>query len=634
MYKCFPLLLILVFTLLLAACQVGPAATPETPAGIQAGNVEVIVLPDGNSLYFPRQPVSDGAVMEALAEGPLSLVEGCLRIGMPDDADPGFLVLWPALSSLRVTDSGVIEVLDRNGQSVGRVGERMRLGGGAMESQEAMNRWDEMIAGLPIAGCPGPYWIAGALYPLAAVEPDEPKADVVRLGTPWADFSLRFDPTQWDITAFRDDMPDLQSLTHQTLAGGCRITPNIPVGLGEDWMTEDGQVTLGQLALQTRKFYQNGELKFVAYYGFLGSNQEGAVEVHFEDNAEACLQAAEALFATTQVTLPTPGVEPTQSVSIAINEWPGELYQTVFSIPVGEGGIQYRGAGVPEMQVTGPNALAVLADGTFLIADPVDNRVLHYDSGGGLIGAMDLSALGIANVSDIKAAGSEFYLLEISFNVAPERYRVSHLSFVAGLIAQYDIPAGYRFEDGLWGLAVGSQGELLLELGGDIHRYYQLADPTGAYTGDTAGLPAYGRLYQVNFAHSTGGLASISAGDLYVESKGTVGDALLRLLAVNPDGSLYVIREDMVDDFPVILGDVTVHYLDPHGEQQGVARFPLAEWYYPIWPNFLALGPDGNVYALLPRADTVDILRLNFYHRLDPLIPEAEEPLVRSSGTE
>ena len=127
--------------------------------------------------------------------------------------------------------------------------------------------------------------------------------DIVHLGVPWADFSLCFDPLQWEIRAFDDHWPDLQSLTHVTFFG-CRITPNIPVGLGESWTIEKTQVTLGQLDLQARYFYQNGALNFVGYYNFLNPYGDGAVEVHFVDDSADCIQAAEALFADTEVILP------------------------------------------------------------------------------------------------------------------------------------------------------------------------------------------------------------------------------------------------------------------------------------------------------------------------------------------
>jgi hypothetical protein len=45
-------------------------------------------------------------------------------------------------------------------------------------------------------------------------------------------------------------------------------------------------------------------LKFVDYYNFLNPYGDGTVEVHFVDNSDACIQAAEALFAATVVILP------------------------------------------------------------------------------------------------------------------------------------------------------------------------------------------------------------------------------------------------------------------------------------------------------------------------------------------
>jgi len=127
--------------------------------------------------------------------------------------------------------------------------------------------------------------------------------DAVHLGVPWADFSLRFDPLEWEISAFDDGRPYLQALTYKALTG-CRIIPNIPVGLGADWTIKNELVTLGQLELQKKSFYQSGTLKFVGYYNFLNPNGDGAVVVHFVDDSNTCIQAAEALFAVTVIILP------------------------------------------------------------------------------------------------------------------------------------------------------------------------------------------------------------------------------------------------------------------------------------------------------------------------------------------
>ena len=309
--------IVVTFLLVLAmtACDISPDAvgqdeTPlpltSTPAAEPIGSVDVLSLPDGSTLSFPRQPAGDGVVMEALAEGPLSLVDGCLRLRLADYPDSGYLVVWPAAVSLQVSEDGAITVLDSAGQVIGRAGETIRLGGGAMEDPAALGFWDAQIEGMPIAACPGPYWIAGQTYPLESLEPEAPPADIVHLGMPWSDFSLHFDPQVWEVTAFREDRPELQALTHQSLSGGCRLTPNVPVGLGDGWTSLDGDIVLGQLSLHTKRFFENGKLRFAVYYGFLGSPMEGAVEVHFDFVGEACLEAAEELFASTEVILPQP----------------------------------------------------------------------------------------------------------------------------------------------------------------------------------------------------------------------------------------------------------------------------------------------------------------------------------------
>lgn len=132
-----------------------------------------------------------------------------------------------------------------------------------------------------------------------------------------------------------------------------------------------------------------------------------------------------------------------------------------------------------------------------IIADPTDNRLLYYNVRGDLLAEIDLYPLNIVNVSDLFATPTELYLLEISYNVALVRFRVSRLSLDGELVAQYDIPEGHCWEDGLYGLGpVDDEGEIVLEFYGATFRYYQLADALGSSTGELNGISIYGRLYQ------------------------------------------------------------------------------------------------------------------------------------------
>ncbi|HET7009197.1 MAG TPA: hypothetical protein VFI11_00355 [Anaerolineales bacterium] len=281
-----------------------------------------------------------------------------------------------------------------------------------------------------------------------------------------------------------------------------------------------------------------------------------------------------------------------------------------------------------EIEITGPNGIAVLPDGTFIVGDTFDNRLLRFDAAGVRLDDIDLASLGILNVSDIVAGPEELYLLEISFQVTPERYRVNRLTFDGQSIDHVDVPLGYRLEDGLVGLAQG-EGQILLELAGPV-RSYQMAGPRAENGGEFYGLPAFGRLYQTHYETPCGGHPSMTVGNLRFETGRTLGGGL-GMLAVNPDGSFYAWRSDVIRDFPTIVTDQTIHYLDANGQQLAVARYPLSEWYFHL-SEYLAVGPDGNVYALITRETSVDVLRLLFYQELEPLESGAAAPEV-TSGT-
>jgi hypothetical protein len=156
---------VMLSVLAFSACQ--PTSRTDISPGWDVGAVENIRLNDGSMLYFPRQPESDGAQMEALLEGLLLLKDGCLRAVTSGYEEAGFLILWPPEAVLHISEDGTIELRDDSDQIIGRVGDPIRIGGGAMEGESSMALWDAQINDLPIEGCPGPYWVAGALYPLA-----------------------------------------------------------------------------------------------------------------------------------------------------------------------------------------------------------------------------------------------------------------------------------------------------------------------------------------------------------------------------------------------------------------------------------------------------------------------------------
>ena len=336
---------------------------------------------------------------------------------------------------------------------------------------------------------------------------------------------------------------------------------------------------------------------------------------------------------------PTMTLSPTPTPSLlpgpVIHEQPGPIFETVIQIPVGKDGILYRGAGVEDMEPVGPNGLVITSDGVFIIGDVFGNRLLRYDAAGNRLGDIDLTSLGILNISDLVGVGDALFILEISFKVLPERYRVNQLTSGGELVRQYDLPKGFYLEDGLYGLAMGytagGESQVLIQLGaGAESLYYRLPDSADNMPEALPALPVYGKNLHQESA-GTGELAVLEVDGRVFESQMTTG-GMLFLLSPRPDGSLYLQREDMVAWDPVITTDITVHFISSEGQPVGIARYPLMDWYFHLW-RYLTVGPDGNAYALITREKSVDVLRLIFYRVLDPILVGAAEPRITNTST-
>ncbi len=121
----------------------------EIKSVVQSDNVNV--LP---ALFFPTQKEPATSYMQALlSDKELIIKDGCLRAG-------GFLLVWPYNFSLSTDKEGVLQIINSTGQPVARVGDKVRIGGGADETPDG-----RVVKGysaqLPNERCSGPYWIVG-----------------------------------------------------------------------------------------------------------------------------------------------------------------------------------------------------------------------------------------------------------------------------------------------------------------------------------------------------------------------------------------------------------------------------------------------------------------------------------------
>ena len=321
-------------------------------------------------------------------------------------------------------------------------------------------------------------------------------------------------------------------------------------------------------------------------------------------------------------------ISPLPIIQPVVNQQMGDLYEIMFSIPVGQDNpIKYWGAS--DSEIIGPNAIAVLPDGSFLIADPVDNQLLHFDPVGQLLNAIALGDLGIKAIIDMRVKKNNLFLLEASY----EKYRVHRLTLDGVLIASEEIP--HRFpldkdltlESSLTGIAIDCEGNIILEVRDGIKLYpLTWIKNHSDLTGITQGYLCSNKRYWISSLVPP----RISAGEVTYETHLTTKFGHLYILDIFQDGSIYIVRSDLLGEQPGSQHDQTVHYLGAGGAIQGVARITRSEFYYSVIHS-MTVGANGEVFVLLPRPDSIDIIRLNFYKELEPLIPGAAMPQITVS---
>ncbi len=298
--------------------------------------------------------------------------------------------------------------------------------------------------------------------------------------------------------------------------------------------------------------------------------------------------------------------------------------EVLFTIPMGEKGenpIQYEGVDVVDALTWGPSAFTVADDGSFWIANTVGNSLLHYDVGGTLLGIIDLEGL-VVGATDVEVANSGIWVLDQS-SMPPKV-----LSFAPNgtLLEKHDLPLGLHLEDGLSGIGLGDQGELLIEREGDTY-ITQFTDAEGNFVEPTMtrGYTHNGVVFSANssgIGSATPNQGTVVAGDLRIEIKTKYDLGGVRILGFGLKDDIFVILEELSQDSEgALLVDQTVQHYDASGKYLGVARVPLSEQYIYVQQG-VALGPNGSVYFLATRPDRVEIWRLSFKQSIPTILFE------------
>jgi hypothetical protein len=298
-------------------------------------------------------------------------------------------------------------------------------------------------------------------------------------------------------------------------------------------------------------------------------------------------------------------------------------YEVVFSVPVGEKGVHYAGVGKSEMPAWGPLAFAVAPDGSFWIADTAadPDRLLHHSSIGELLDIIELDET-LVGVSDLAVTSSELIILA----GAPIPPKVARLTLKGAVIASYDLPEGLRLEDGLSGISLADQGQVLIERG------YGASLSQLVRTGRTtsfAPLEGYrwnGRVYSTVSASADSqdlsrDMLMIGKQPVVVKVDRELGS--LQLLGDDSRGGVFAVVDDIAFT-PYFQVDQTVRHFSASGELLGIARIPEDLRYVAV-EHELAIGPQGDVYLMLPLPDRLEIRRLQFVRQLESVLPPAPQ---------
>lgn len=282
--------------------------------------------------------------------------------------------------------------------------------------------------------------------------------------------------------------------------------------------------------------------------------------------------------------------------------------EVIFTIPIGNQGIHYAGNNNQDSFTWGPAAFTVAPDGTFWIADTPDNHLLHYSPKGVLL---DKIAIGgyIIGAGDLEVTPKEIWILDIA-SFPP---KVVQFSLNGKMLRVYNMPKGLYLEDGLSGIVSGNDGSLLIDLGDD-KTTTRLISATGIEEQSVIGGYEFeDKIYTAfspDLREKDISKGYLIAGNQRINIQVANNLGGLRILHINPDGSFVVEVVEFVLNFAFHV-DQKIYRYDPAGNFIGMARAPLGEQYTFVAHN-IAVGPDGDVYALITRPNGGEIQKLTF----------------------
>jgi len=275
----------------------------------------------------------------------------------------------------------------------------------------------------------------------------------------------------------------------------------------------------------------------------------------------------------------------------------------------------YGPEGVEDLLTRGPSAIAVDSDRSFWIADAVNKRLLHVAENCDVIGAFPVA--GAISIDAIAVAADEIAVLDEAAT-PPAVITVSRDG-----VELSRVPVPDSGQTGLSGLRDAGDGTLLLEYEGGA-RFARLdgANATASTAKASASLVRHGHELRVESGKPEAGAmpkratVTIDGAAIAVSTENSLGG--ISAISIDSAGRAQVVTDEVSFMTPEVKVDRRVLSVSAAGKISQ-ARVPIRANHVAV-RNDVAVGPDGSVWSLTTRPNSIQIRKMRFVRALRPIL--------------
>jgi cell wall-associated NlpC family hydrolase len=270
-------------------------------------------------------------------------------------------------------------------------------------------------------------------------------------------------------------------------------------------------------------------------------------------------------------------------------------------------------ASTPNLMPEGPRAIAASSDGQIYVLDTLNKRIFGVDPSGGAPRGWAIEEAEYP--TDLAVSQGAFYVLEAAAR------RVLIYNEQGRLTDVHPIPPDIQLA-GSVSLAVAGPDDIRIQSSSvEVKLAGGRRDRSGAPSAQLA-TPTPAGIVESRFERDADdrGVLEFGAGiggertrgespSLEIDASEYLASA--ELLAVDTQGRLYVLVEELATGESEFDVQTSVRRYSPAGELEAVAQVPLASVDF-LANRYLTVGPEGEAYFLQSQAEQVRILRLSF----------------------